>query len=117
MHICTDGCASKPRDNVKGKSIPHRIYITGTSISDRGIVPTINGGRRHTDIEVRDELGQRLPREVHRAQALPDKREPRPRAILDEPPRLEENKVQRLRRERDVKSGLRRADVCPKVAK
>jgi hypothetical protein len=43
---------------------------------------------QHTDIEVRDELGQRLPREVHRTQALPKEREPWPGAILDEPPRF-----------------------------
>jgi hypothetical protein len=66
----------------------------------------MEGGRRRTNIEIRDELGQRLPCEVHGAQALPEECEPRPCAVLDEPPRLEKDKMKRVRIQRDIKPGL-----------
>jgi hypothetical protein len=62
---------------------------------------------RRTDVEVRDELRQRLPCKVNGSQALPEEREPRPCAILDEPPRLKEDKMKRVWLQRDIKPCLR----------
>lgn len=59
-----------------------------------------------TDEQVRQELVDGFPGEVHRAEALPEEREVRPCGIFDPTAVFQEDEVESGWRECDVKAGL-----------